>query len=280
MLLITLFALMCLFILVIVQDLIFLLWAFKLPDVHHASCSTPKICVLIPCFNEDKVLEATVVAVLGSRGVHLSRVICINDGSTDGTLSLMHKLRETYGDPLQIVTMANSGKAIALNKGLKEVDTPIFACIDADTVVLPGTLSSLSKTLLCAGAAAVAVAGHVIAGGGTRGGWIHNAQVTEFETTVYLERRVLSALRWLPVVPGSAGVFLTEAVRAIGGYSDSTITEDTHLTMELLLAGHDVIQSKAPAVTEIPDTLTHLYRQRLRWATGEIQVVIRTAGGR
>ncbi|MGH8419473.1 MAG: glycosyltransferase [Pseudomonas sp.] len=276
MLSIMLLALMTLFTLVFMQELIFLFWAFKLPTAHSMPCRTPEICVLIPCFNEEKVLEATVIAILQSRNVRLSRVICIDDGSTDGTLALMHKLSEVYRDPLRIVAMANGGKAMALNKGLSEVNTPLFVCVDADTLVFPETLSRLSRTLLSTGAAAVA--GHVVVGGGKHDSWIHNAQIGDYETAANIERRVLSTLRWLPVVPGAAGAFLTEAVRALGGFSNSTMTEDTHLTMQLLLAGHDVRhQSEAPAMTEVPNTIAHLYKQRLRWATGEIQVVIRTA---
>jgi cellulose synthase/poly-beta-1,6-N-acetylglucosamine synthase-like glycosyltransferase len=273
----TLITLASFFALLWIQDLALLWSAITTAPADSLQGAAPDISILIPCFNEEKVLEATILSILQSRHVGLSNVICIDDGSTDGTLALMYKLRGLYGPSLRILSGENRGKSIALNKGLSEVDTAIFVCIDADTQVLPTTLSSLSRTMISWQAGAVS--GHMLAGSGEHPHWIYHAQKAEYEAANNVERRALSRWGFMTVVPGAIGAFSTDAVRGLGGFSSQTMAEDCDLTLQLLMAGYRIFhQPEAVALTEVPDTLGQLFRQRLRWATGKLQVAIRLAG--
>lgn len=260
-----------------IQDLALLWSAGAAPQADALPSEVPDISILIPCFNEEKVLEATVSSILQSQNVRLSSVICIDDGSTDGTLALMYRLEALYGPSLRILPGENKGKATALNRGLNEVTTAIFVCIDADTQVFPTTLSCLSRTMH--NRQAGAVSGHMLAGGGKQIRWVHHAQQREYEVANNIERRALSRWGCMTVVPGAIGAFRTEAVRGLGGFSSQTMAEDCDLTLRLLMAGHRIFhQPGAVALTEVPDTLAQLFRQRLRWATGKLQVAIGLAG--
>lgn len=255
------------------QGVLMLRWAVSAPMTGVSREVSPPISVLIPCYNEEQVLERTLAAIFASQGIDLRAVICIDDGSTDGTLKLALRLKEQYGDVLKVVTQANSGKALALNRGLEEVSTPSFVCIDADTQVFTETLHHLAGSLLTEHVAAVS--GNMIVGGGEYSeSLLCRSQKIEYEVANNIERCALSALRCVLVVPGAISAFSTCAVRRLGGFSNRTMAEDTDITLLLLSQGHQTLyQPAALAVTEVPVTLAQLYAQRLRWSTGKLQVV-------
>ncbi|MDR3708254.1 MAG: glycosyltransferase family 2 protein [Capsulimonadaceae bacterium] len=87
-----------------------------------------KVTALIPAYNEEKWLPLT-LAALRSRP-EMSRVIVIDDGSTDGTV---HVAREAGAD--EVVTLAgNRGKGAALTEGARLIggETDIVLLLDAD----------------------------------------------------------------------------------------------------------------------------------------------------
>ncbi|MBF8675047.1 glycosyltransferase family 2 protein [Pseudomonas fulva] len=234
---------------------------------------SPLVSVLIPCYNEERVLEATVAAIFESRGVRFHSVICIDDGSTDGTLSLARKLKTRYGEKFKVFSQGNAGKAMALNRGLREVRTASFVCIDADTLVFPDTLRILVNSVSVRNVAAVS--GNMIAGGGGfRDSLICRGQRIEYQIANEIERRAFSRFYSVPVVPGAISAFSSDVVRAVGGFSKQTLAEDTELTMCLLSEAYGTLyQPAALAVTEVPTAWSQLYAQRLRWSTGKLQVI-------
>src|SRR3984885_2922436 len=96
----------------------------------------PKVAVLIPAYNEEKVIVRTVRAALNSNYPNL-RVIVIDDGSRDRTLEVARGafVREEAAGEVLILTKPNSGKAEALNYGIEHIeDAELFVGIDADTI--------------------------------------------------------------------------------------------------------------------------------------------------
>lgn len=233
------------------------------------------ISVLIPSYNEGKVLGATVNAVMRSKSVCIAQVICIDNGSTDDTQDVVLALQRQYGEVIHYAAEASGGKASALNHGLSLVSSTAYAGIDADTQILPDTLHNLAQAFSIPGTDAVS--GHLIAGGSVSGeGLVYVAQMLEYAATNNVARRALAPLHLLLVIPGSIGLFSTQAVRGIGGYSESTLAEDRDLTLELLFAGHRLEHAPgAWALTEVPDTLRSLFKQRVRWSTGKFQIMLK-----
>ncbi|AVF56047.1 MULTISPECIES: glycosyltransferase [Pseudomonas] len=256
-----------------VKSIVLLMWAGTGQAEEIDMSPSPLVSVLIPCFNEERVLEATVAAIFDSRGVKFHSVICIDDGSTDRTLNLARTLKNKYGDAFKVLSQSNAGKAMALNRGLREVHTASFVCIDADTLVFPDTLKLLVNSLSVQNIAAVS--GNMIAGGGGfSDALICRGQRIEYQIANEIERRAFSRFYSVPVVPGAISAFLTDRVRAVGGFSKQTLAEDTELTMCLLSQAYGTLyQPAALAVTEIPTAWSQLYAQRLRWSTGKLQVV-------
>ncbi|MGE5722909.1 MAG: polysaccharide deacetylase family protein, partial [Sphingomonadales bacterium] len=101
------------------------------------------VSVLIPAFNEEKVIEQSVHRVLASEQVRIE-VIVIDDGSKDRTSAVVG--RAFAGEPrVRLLTVANGGKARALNLGLQLASGEIVIALDADTQFEPKTISRLAR---------------------------------------------------------------------------------------------------------------------------------------
>src|SRR5581483_8596798 len=89
----------------------------------------PLVSVLIPCFNEEKVIVASVARILHSNWKRLE-VIVLDDGSADATAQ---RVRDAYGhDPrVTLLSFENGGKAHALNRGLLIAQGDIVVALDA-----------------------------------------------------------------------------------------------------------------------------------------------------
>ena len=232
----------------------------------------PHVAVLIPAYNEEKVIARTVRAVLDSDYPDL-RVIVIDDGSRDRTLEVARsefRDEQTSGRVL-ILTKPNSGKADALNFGLQHLrDEEIFVGIDADTVIAPNAISRLVPHFLNPKVAAVAGNAKV----GNRVNLWTRWQALEYITSQNFERRALNTLGAVSVVPGAIGAWRVSAVREAGGYHTDTVAEDADLTMALLRRGYRVeYEDLALAYTEAPVNANGLMRQRFRWSFGILQSV-------
>ncbi len=232
----------------------------------------PSVAVLIPAYNEEKVIARTVHAVLGSDYPDL-RVIVIDDGSRDQTLTVVRAefAEEARSGRVLILTKPNSGKADALNFGLEYLrDEEIFVGIDADTVIAPNAISRLVPHFLNPKVAAVAGNAKV----GNRVNLWTRWQALEYITSQNFERRALNTLGAVSVVPGAIGAWRVSAVREAGGYHTDTVAEDADLTMALLRRGYRVqYEDLALAYTEAPVNANGLMRQRFRWSFGILQSV-------
>jgi cellulose synthase/poly-beta-1,6-N-acetylglucosamine synthase-like glycosyltransferase len=233
---------------------------------------TPAVAVLIPAYNEEKVIERTVRAALASDYPNL-RVIVIDDGSRDRTLEIARAAfqNEEASGRVLILTIPNSGKAEALNSGLEHLrDEEIFVGIDADTVIAPNAISRLVPHFANPKFAAVAGNAKV----GNRVNLWTRWQALEYITSQNFERRALNVLGAVSVVPGAIGAWRTSAVREAGGYHTDTVAEDADLTMDLLRRGYRVeYEDLALAYTEAPLNANGLMRQRFRWSFGILQSV-------
>ncbi|HLW88775.1 MAG TPA: glycosyltransferase, partial [Terriglobales bacterium] len=233
---------------------------------------TPTVAVLIPAYNEEKVIERTVRAALASNYPDL-RVIVIDDGSRDHTLEIARTAfqREASSGRVLILTKPNSGKADALNFGLEHLrDEEVFVGIDADTVIAPNAISRLVPHFSNPKVAAVAGNAKV----GNRVNLWTRWQALEYITSQNFERRALNVMGAVSVVPGAIGAWRTSAVREAGGYHTDTVAEDADLTMALLRRGYRVeYEDLALAYTEAPINAKSLMRQRFRWSFGILQSV-------
>lgn len=95
--------------------------------------SNPKISVIIPTYNVEKYIERCVESVLGNTFKDFE-VIIVNDGSLDGTYSILEKLAGK-DERIRIFHKSNSGVSDARNLGMKKARGEYFTFIDGDDYV-------------------------------------------------------------------------------------------------------------------------------------------------
>ncbi len=236
----------------------------------------PKIAVVIPAYNEEKVIVRTIRSVMMSSYKNL-RIIVVDDGSTDKTYDVARAAypADIASGRLTVLTKPNAGKAEALNFALPHLDEEIYAGIDADTVIAHDAVARLVP--LFANPKIGAVAGNAKVGNKvnlwTR--W----QALEYITSQNFERRALDLFDVVVVVPGAIGAWRTSLVNAGGGYHSNTVAEDADLTMNILEQGYSSIyEDQALAFTEAPVTADGLMRQRFRWSFGILQAIWKHRG--
>ena len=224
------------------------------------------VSVLIPCFNEARVIEQTVWRVLASEQTSLE-VIVIDDGSKDGTADVV---ASAFADEprVRLLRLVNGGKARALNQGLTLARGEVIIALDADTQFEPLTIARLARWFAEPRLGAVAGNAKV----GNRVNLMTKWQALEYVTAQNLERRALSVADAITVVPGAVGAWRMAALQAVGGYPPETLAEDQDLTIAVQRAGWRVIYDQdAVAWTEAPERARGLMKQRFRWAFGTLQ---------
>jgi len=231
----------------------------------------PRVAVLIPAYNEEKVIARTIRSVLMSNYKNI-RVVVIDDGSTDATYKVATETyaKEIADGRLTVLTKPNGGKAEALNFALQTTDEEVYVGIDADGVIAHDAITRL----VChfANPAIGAVAGNAKVG--NRVNLWTRWQALEYITSQNFERRALDLFDVVMVVPGAIGAWRTAAVKAGGAYHPDTVAEDADLTMNLLEQGYQVIyEDQALAFTEAPVNANGLARQRFRWSFGILQAI-------
>ena len=239
----------------------------------HVGAFNAKVAVLIPAYNEEKVIERTIRSALRSSYKNM-RVIVIDDGSKDRTLEVAREAfhREEAAGRVLILAKPNSGKAEALNYGLQHLkpDEEIFVGIDADTVIARDAIALLVPHFISSKVGAVAGNAKV----GNRVNLWTRWQALEYITSQNFERRALNTLGAVSVVPGAIGAWRVSAVHEAKAFHTDTVAEDADLTMALLRNGYRVeYEDMALAYTEAPVNANGLMRQRFRWSFGILQAV-------
>ncbi|WP_367865335.1 glycosyltransferase [Pedobacter sp. WC2423] len=230
----------------------------------------PPIDIIVPMYNEEKVILKTVYNLLNITYSNF-KIIVIDDGSTDNSLALV-KEHFAGNDSVHIINTINRGKAQALNVAMAASTSEIVFCIDADTLVLPNIvdviLPHFDDQLV------VAVAGTIKVG--NPGNLITKMQCLEYMTTQNFERKVFSLINGIMVVPGAIGAFKRSVISNLGGYTSDTLTEDTEITVKIICNNY-LIKNASDAVgfTEAPASSRMFLKQRIRWKVGTMQVLVK-----
>jgi cellulose synthase/poly-beta-1,6-N-acetylglucosamine synthase-like glycosyltransferase len=81
-------------------------------------------------------------------------------------------------------------------------------------------------------------------------------------------------LKLVNIIPGPLGMFRKSAMKQVGFYAHDTYAEDCDLTLALLAEGYKVdFEPDAIALTEAPEQLLDLIKQRYRWTRGILQAI-------
>lgn len=239
----------------------------------------PFVSILIPAHNEERVIEKTIRAI-GGMDYPRDRmeVLCLNDGSRDRTSLLAAREAEKVGPHVKIIDvpqkLGGRGKSAVLNYGLTRARGEVIAVYDADNTPARSALMYLVRTLQRGRDKKV---GAVIGKFRTRNSRTNlltrfiNLETLFFQWTTQAGRRHLYGLA---TIPGTNFVMWRNLLDRLGGWDEEALTEDTELSIRIYREGYSV--DMAPyAVTweEEPDRWGTWFKQRTRWARGNIYVI-------
>lgn len=270
-----LFAITALAILLGITRLLLLLTARALPCPHKPHIFGQRVSILIPAYNEEENVEATIISAGSSTHEH-TEIVVIDDGSTDHTKAAVLRAAQRCPVPVRYVYKENGGKAAALNVGIQHARFDIIVAIDGDTIIHPDAVCHLVSHFNDTRVGAVA--GRVSAITNKR--WLSWFQDIEYTVSQNIEKIAFNSLFGsISVIPGAIGAWRKEAIIAAGGYSTDTQVEDQDLTLAIHAAGYKVkYDSCAIAYTEVPDTIQSFIRQRFRWTFGTLQCLWKYIG--
>jgi cellulose synthase/poly-beta-1,6-N-acetylglucosamine synthase-like glycosyltransferase/peptidoglycan/xylan/chitin deacetylase (PgdA/CDA1 family)/spore germination protein YaaH len=233
---------------------------------HSGEQYEPFVSIIVPAFNEERVIEATLRSLLNSDYDNFE-IIVVDDGSQDRTSEVV---REHFGEqPLvRLFTETNAGKASALNLGLRQAKGDVIVALDADTQFPGNTIRMLARRFVDPEIGAVAGNAKV----GNRINIVTRWQALEYITSQNMDRRAFASLNCITVVPGSVGAWRRDLIEICGGFSADTLAEDQDLTLRIRKLGYKIgYEESAIGWTEAPHSLKMLARQRFRWAYGTLQ---------
>ena len=227
----------------------------------------PSVSVIIPAFNEEKVIAKTIESLLASDYPNSIEVVVVDDGSTDGTAAVVESIKDSR---VRLLRQVNSGKAHALQRAVDLTESEILIFVDADTQFQKDALSRLVESFHDKKVGAVS--GHARVG--NCGTFLARCQDLEYISGFNLDRRAYAVWNCITVAPGAISAIRRDVILAAGGFSFETLAEDTDLTLAIHKTGYTVeYQPKAVAYTEAPETFSALAKQRFRWAFGTLQCV-------
>lgn len=233
----------------------------------------PSVAVIVACKNEESVVERLVDGLVAlDYPASLLQLILVDDGSTDRTLELL-SARAATDARLVVVARepgAGGGKSGALNTGLERAAAEIIVVFDADHHPRPNVIRRLVRHFEDPCVAAVQ--------GRCEISNPDDSALAQLVAIDYLAGYLVNeygrqALYQLPAYGGANCAVRASELHTVGGWNPETVTEDTDLTMRLLLSGRRV-RYDVTAVDEEEGvvTLARYWRQRYRWARGHQQV--------
>jgi cellulose synthase/poly-beta-1,6-N-acetylglucosamine synthase-like glycosyltransferase len=234
--------------------------------LHSGSDYSPFVSVIVPAYNEELVIANTINSLITSDYANFE-ILVIDDGSKDGTSRVV---AEQFGNDkrVRLFTVANAGKAQALNTGLRHCKGEIIIALDADTLFAKQTIGALAHRFYDPVIGAIAGNAKV----GNRVNIVTRWQALEYITSQNMDRRAFASLNCITVVPGAVGAWRRALLQEVGGFPGDTLAEDQDLTLAIRRLGYKIgYEETAIAWTEAPDRLRTLARQRFRWAYGTLQ---------
>ncbi len=234
----------------------------------------PFVSILVPVFNEEKVVRFSVESLL-----HIDypnyEIIIINDGSSDKTAEVAETLvgyqrGRSSLVKVSLINKANSGKAKSLNAGIQYSQAQFVLCMDGDSQLSSNCLKMGMKHFI--DPAVGAVAGNVKVQNRKR--MLTDLQALEYLEGLNMARSAQGFVKMVNIIPGPMGIFRKTALRDAGFYSSDTFAEDADVTLKILAKGWKIeYEPNAIAFTEAPETIHQLLKQRYRWTRGILQAI-------
>ena len=231
----------------------------------------PMISLLVPCYNEGDNLDESIPHLLQLRYPNYE-LIFINDGSKDNTGEIIDRWAAKE-KKITALHQENQGKASALNHGLTIAKGKYVACIDGDAVLDYYALDYMVQALEKDPKYAATTGNPRVR---NRSTILGRLQVSEFSSIIGLIKRAQGLMGTIFTVSGVCCLFRKDVMEEIGGWSTNMITEDIDISWKIQIAGYNIMyEPRALCWVLMPESMKGLYKQRLRWAQGGAETIIK-----
>lgn len=246
-------------------------WKSSSPEIEQY----PFVTILVPCHNEGKIISGTVEHLL-ELDYPKYEVVLVDDGSTDETPAILQELCSRNDKVRALYLERNQGKGAALNMGALMAGGSVILTLDADALLEPEALKWMVWHFeRYPRVGAVTGNPRVI----NRTTLLGKIQTGEYSTIIGLIKRSQRLLGKLLTVSGVVAAFRKEALVSVGYWDTSMATDDIDVTWKLQARFWDVrFEPRAICWIYVPETLKGLWMQRLRWAQGGVEVLIKHRG--
>lgn len=232
----------------------------------------PLVCAVVPCHNEGEHINETIEYLLKCKYPNFE-ILLVNDGSADETRRVLDALAARSPKVRVIHLAKNQGKAVALNTAALMTSAEYLACIDADALLDPDAVTWMMTHML-ANSRVAAVTGNPRVR--NRSTLLGRLQLGEYSSIVGLIKRAQRTYGRVFTVSGVVACFRKCALHDVGYWSPDILTEDIDVSWKLQLRHWDVrFEPKALCWILTPETLSGLWMQRVRWAMGGVQVLMK-----
>ena len=197
----------------------------------------PEVSVVVPAFNASSTLAQTLTSAVEQTGL-VVEIVCIDDGSSDTTYAIAN----AFGGRVKALTGPNKGVSSARNWGIEASTAPWLVFLDADDLLLPGTLCKRIE-LASSSQDDVIVCDWQDYEMSADGAWAPTQHQTLNMTEVSEDPELAFGMTtWATT---AALMYRRELVRRIGGFrADLPVIQDARFAFDAARAGGRLRQSK------------------------------------
>ena len=262
-----------------------ILWLRYRPFKAAIGEEAPRLSVIIPAFNEGKMVERAIASVARAEyPKDRLEIIAVDDGSQDDTWNYIARAAIRFPDlvsPLRL--LSNRGKRDALAEGFRRATGNVIVTVDSDSIVEPGALLAIAGPFRDARIGAVAGKVAVL---NRMSSIVPRMLHVRFILSFDFLRSVQSVFRTVYCCPGALTAYRASVVRQVLPAWEHqtfwgvpcTYGEDRGMTNCILDAGFDTVYQRTAVVhTVVPETYTKLCKMYLRWDRSYIREELRFA---
>jgi len=278
-------------------------WFIHKPNAIYLH-NNPKVTIIVPAYNEEVGIIYSLTSMLKQTYKNCN-IIVVNDGSSDDTMKKIvnhFNMRERAIKPIKelhnykpvkrtfvgggiiLIDKANGGKSDALNAGFAYTNSEYILSVDGDTLLSRNCIETILKhkdpeadavaTMIGISNDNEVVEGEIKNPIVPKNFWAR-VQWLEYYRGYSLLRDSTIDHNCVTVISGACSLIKSEMIAMTGGYKHNHLGEDMEHTLHIhKLGGRVQYLNKIVSWTEVPNNISDLGKQRVRWFRGGFESYI------
>jgi cellulose synthase/poly-beta-1,6-N-acetylglucosamine synthase-like glycosyltransferase len=239
------------------------------------SAELPRISLIVPTKNEETVIRRCLEGILNiDYPIGKMQIIVVDGKSDDNTCKICSEFAEKYPENIKIISEKTAnGKPAALNLAIPYINGELVGVFDADSLPEKDVLVKVAFYFKDEKLKA-------LQGRTTSLNEKNNAltRVIAMEERAWFQALMSGREKLQLFVPltGSCQFVRTKVLEELGGWDETSLTEDVELALRFVEKNHHIqYASDVCSGQETPNTLSSLFKQRVRWYRGYMETAIK-----